>query len=37
MEEKRIWGVHTMDDHMFLNRDIIAIGWKAMGDLFTAF
>ncbi len=33
MEEKRIWGVHTMDDHMFLNRDIIAIGWKAMGDL----
>ena len=33
MEEKKIWGIHTMDDYMFLNRDLIAIGWKAMGDL----
>ena len=35
MEEKRVWGIHTMDDFMFLNRNIIAIGWKAMGDLGT--
>ena len=33
MEEKRVWGIHTMDDYMFLNRSLIAIGWKAMGDL----
>jgi restriction system protein len=35
MEEKRVWGIHTMDDFMFLNRNVIAIGWKAMGDLAT--
>ena len=28
-------GIHTMDDFMFLNRNVIAIGWKAMGDLAT--
>ena len=33
MEEKRVWGIHTMDDHMFLSRNMIAIGWKPMGDL----
>ena len=33
MEEKRIWGIHTMDDHLFLNHNVIAIGWKAIGDL----
>ena len=33
MEEKRIWGIHTMDDHLFLNNNVIAIGWKAIGDL----
>ena len=27
MEEKRIWGIHTMDDHLFLNNNVIAIGW----------
>ena len=35
MEEKRVWGIHTMDDFMFLNQNVIAIGWKAMGDLGT--
>ena len=35
MEEKRVWGIHTMNDFMFLNRNVIAIGWKAMGDLGT--
>ena len=33
MEEKRVWGIHTMNDDMFLSRDLIAIGWKPMGDL----
>ncbi|MDE7082816.1 MAG: restriction endonuclease [Clostridia bacterium] len=32
-EEKRIWGIHTQDDNLFLKDNIIAIGWKAMGDL----
>lgn len=32
-DEKRIWGIHTKDDNMFLQRDVIAIGWKEMGDL----
>lgn len=31
--EKRAWGIHTKDDLLFLNNDIIAIGWKEMGDL----
>lgn len=29
----RIWGIHTMDDSLFLNQNIIAIGWDATGDL----
>ena len=33
MEEKRVWGIHTLDDYMFLNRSVIAIGWKPMGNL----
>ena len=33
MEEKRVWGIHTMDDHLFLNNNVIAIGWDEMGDL----
>jgi restriction system protein len=33
MDDKIIWGIHTMDDHMFLSKSVIAIGWKAMGDL----
>ena len=33
MEEKRVWGIHTMDDYLFLNANVIAIGWKDMGDL----
>ena len=32
-EEKRIWGIHTKDDNMFLQKSLIAIGWKDMGDL----
>lgn len=32
-EEKRIWCIHTKDDNLFLHQDVIAIGWKDMGDL----
>lgn len=32
-DEKRIWGIHTKDDALFLQKGVIAIGWKDMGDL----
>lgn len=32
-EEKRVWGIHTMNDALFLNDNIVAIGWRDMGDL----
>ena len=32
-EEKKIWGIHTKDDNLFLHQDVIAIGWKNTGDL----
>ena len=28
-----VWGIHTMDDPLFLNQNMIAIGWEEMGDL----
>ena len=31
-DEKRIWGIHTTDDSLFLHNHIIAIGWKEFGD-----
>lgn len=31
-EDKRVWGIHTTDDALFLNKDIIAIGWPQFGD-----
>ena len=31
-EENRVWGIHTMDDTLFLNKDVIAIGWRDFGD-----
>ncbi len=31
--EKHIWGIHTKDDNLFLQNDVIAIGWRNMGDL----
>ena len=34
-EEKRIWGIHTKDDALFLKDNLIAIGWHNMGDLKT--
>lgn len=32
-EEKRVWGIHTKDDHLFLVDNRIAIGKKEFGDL----
>ena len=34
-EEKRIWGIHSLDDNLFLKKNVIAIGWHEMGDLST--
>ena len=31
--EKRVWGIHTRDDKLFLNNSVIAIGWSQLGDL----
>ena len=31
--EKKLWGIHTMDDSLFLHDGVIAIGWREMGDL----
>ena len=28
-----VWGIHTMDDPLFLNQNLMAIGWEEMGDL----
>lgn len=28
-----VWGIHTKDDYLFLNNNVIAIGWKDFGDL----
>lgn len=32
-EEKRLWGIHTLNDNLFLKDNIIAIGWPEMGNL----
>lgn len=32
-DEKTIWGIHAKDDHLFLNDNVIAIGWRDMGNL----
>lgn len=32
-EEKKIWGIHTQDEALFLKDDKIAIGWKEIGNL----
>ena len=31
--EKKVWGIHTLDDNLFLKKCIIAIGWSEMDDL----
>ena len=31
--ENRVWGIHTRDDALFLNNNVIAIGWSELGDI----
>ncbi len=33
LDEKRVWGIHTLDDALFQKENVIAIGWKNIGDL----
>ncbi len=33
MEEKRIWGIHTAAERLFLEKGRIAIRWREMGNL----
>ena len=28
IDEKWLWGIHTLDDSLFLSESVIAIGWK---------
>lgn len=32
-EKITVWGIHSKDDSILLNQNIIAIGWDGMGDL----
>lgn len=31
--EPIVWGIHSQDDKLFLDKSLIGIGWKDMGDL----
>lgn len=33
LDEKKVWGIHTLDDNLFLKNNVIAIGWHDFGDL----
>lgn len=30
---EKVWGIHTLDDNLFLKNNVIAIGWPDFGDL----
>lgn len=32
IEERKVWGIHTQNDNLFLNKDVIAIGRRDFGD-----
>lgn len=32
-EDKKVWGIHTFDDGLFLRENVIAIGWEKMDNL----
>lgn len=32
-EDRKMWGIHTLNDSLFLNKNLIAIGWRDFGDL----
>lgn len=31
--DARIWGIHSRVDSLFLNKGVIAVGWKELGDV----
>ena len=31
--EKCVWGIHTQNESLFLNDNVIAIGWSELGDI----
>lgn len=33
IEERKVWGIHTQNDKLFLQDNVIAIGWPDIGDL----
>jgi restriction system protein len=33
MDATKMWGIHTQNDSLFLEKQLIAIGWIEMGDL----
>ncbi len=34
-EDIRVYGIHSLDDNLFLKKNVIAIGWSEFGDLST--
>jgi restriction system protein len=32
-QENQTWGIHSKDDNLFLENNVIAIGWSDLGDL----
>ncbi|MCH5165106.1 MAG: restriction endonuclease [Clostridiales bacterium] len=32
-DDKKVWGIHTNDDNLFVQENVIAIEWKAIGNL----
>lgn len=32
-QDTRVWGIHGQDDGLFLHDNVIAIGWRKVGDL----
>ena len=32
-EEKKVWGIHTLNGSLFLTKNLIAIGWRDFDDL----
>lgn len=32
-DEIRVYGIHSLDDNLFLKKNVIAIGWHDFGNL----
>ncbi len=35
-ETKVVWGIHTKQENLFFQNNIICIGWEEMGDIKSA-